>query len=200
MFFTKLILLFGILYMFTRSNPPYFPIEISRCIASNKESTIIFLTTVLTAATTSVFGDRITWNSSILLIFSGLIVLGAADDVSYWLLHMIGVGMVMIGILWNISRYNFGNYRHILFGIAIVLYFTRLIIKAYALYQWETNDFKKEVFKFPINILGYPEIMKKKAFDIMYTGKTNHPNTLKAFAYGGGVLQWIVFLLLSFCF
>ena len=193
MFFTKIVLLFGILYMFTQSNPPYFPIEISRCIASNKESTIIFLTTVLTAAITSVFIDRITWNPSILLIFSGLIVLGAADDVSYWLLHMIGVGMVMIGIVWNNSRYT-------LFGIAIVLYFTRIIIKCYALYQWEIHEYKKDVLRFPINILGYPEIMKKKAFDIMYTGKTEHPNTLKAFQYGGGVLQWIVFLLLSFCF
>ena len=192
MFYAKVVLLIGIcVVLFVTSEPPYFPIEISRCIASNTLSTVVFLCTVVASLICAYFTyPSLHKKHGILIAYNGLLFIGLFNDVDRWLMHMVGIGVMAAGIVIHIRGQKKMKQRNsIQHGIfVVVLYLFRIAVKVAAV---SINELKFDSDRFG----EIPTV----AFKIMHTGVAKHSETIHEFAWGGGFIQWIAFFVLSFC-
>jgi hypothetical protein len=182
----KLYLIVIVLVTVYFSNPPYFPIEISRCAASTPFANDIFSmgliqSFLIYAITAQKPGVPI--HISFFCIWLSLSIIGLFNDVDYWIMHMFGVTALVLSILWKIHQ---EQRTYSLLLSAVALYMTRFIIKAHALLFLEQVPFKN---------------LAKANFDIMF-GNTvvtvMNPRTLVAFQFAG-VFQWIFLGVLCWC-
>lgn len=146
---------------------PYFPIEISRVLATCPTAWRVFVMG---------FVVLVPWIPDWWSGLAWLCVMGIAimDDERYWGLHMTFLGFLGCTIL--------AKCRNIpvswpFLALAIGLYILRIVLKGLACLLFE---------RIPIQSL------LAKAMVIMLTGKTKSTLTLLIFQLGG-VLQWIVF-------
>ncbi len=193
MFYTKLYLLFGIIltivsaHLDSKSKLPYFPIEISRVAASSTKTLNLFRTTaVLVGPVMLLFGEL--EDTASLVVWAGLVLLAWFDDASHIVLHMCGVAILGVGSLMS-DKLNISTV-----AAAVIIYGARLVIKAGVLIGTGVV---------PIN-RGLVVNLTSKGLDIMFNGQTNLTNkqwVLIALMYKtAGVMQWIVFVLLSTLF
>lgn len=174
-FFTKLLLLGVVALVFIKSSPPYFPIEVSRCIASNHVATSIFVYgSIAVACFAMVIG------SEHVLTAVALLFIGYYDDVQHWAMHMVGVGL--LGIAAASLAYQQQNIAII--ASVVVLYGARLVVKFVAVVVYEGVS--------PWDLSA----VASAGFNIMYTGKCLAWQTLFAFKLCG-VMQWIVFVIIA---
>lgn len=95
----------------------YFPIEISR-MATGPVSYWIFLCGMIITC--------FLVPPKLLMASFGLLMLAVFDDVNHWGMHMIGVGVMALGILAAMLRQQ-SNYE--LAGYAALIYVTRIMLK-----------------------------------------------------------------------
>jgi hypothetical protein len=155
-----------------KSNIPYFPIEVSRILASSESAYWSFFVGLLIILFTSL--DY----SSPWQVCAWLIVMGIAifDDRQFWLLHMLLVGCLLALVLAKAM----GSTNQIyLLCMAMCLYAIRLVFKVGALYFLEGVALSD---------------CKEAALQIMFGSRSAarlHSGTVVAFQLGG-LLQWIV--------
>jgi hypothetical protein len=150
---------------------PYFPIEVSRLLASGWAawSTFVFGLAYI-GIKLFIFGP---WK----LLPTWFCIVGIAvfDDVSNWALHMTFVGL-MAGTI--VIRSIMSPQRLFVILCAAFVYASRLVLKLGAMVVLEG------------------EWTTAYGLEIMYTGQTKSPHTLLIFRVCG-VLQWVSFWMLA---
>ena len=162
---------------------PYWPIEVSRMAASGPVASSVFLAGALTlGATLHLCGQMTRMNVA---MWIALVVIARFDDINHLKLHMAGVAALgAIGIASMIR-----NSAAILpLTVAIALWGFRIVVKVMAVMVFERRTSIVEA--------------GKHAQTIMMQGPKGTcmlpEHTMPAF-YVGGVLQWVVFYVLSMC-
>ncbi len=193
MLYTKLYLLFTICvtviaaHLDFESTLPYFPIEISRVAASSKRTLNLFRMLALTVGPVMLLLGEMKDMASC-VVWLGLITLAWFDDVNHLLLHMLGVGILVIGSMLS-HKFNAGTILS-----ALLIYGIRLVIKATVLVTSGAVPITPRI------VLD----LTSKAFDAMFNGSANFTNEqwieIKPVYMTSGILQWVVFFLLSFMF
>lgn len=174
----KLYLIAVVLTTVYFSSPPYFPIEISRCAASGAHhifSMGLFESFLVYAATLK---QGVPLSPLVILIWAALSIIGFFNDVDHWLIHMIGVTILVVAVALKIKeeKRSFG-----VFWFAFAVYFSRFIFKAQALLFLEHADDPLQ-----------------HNFDIMFGHAAPlHPRTLLAFQFAG-FFQWIFLAMLLY--
>jgi hypothetical protein len=172
------------LYLFTVvlatlyvATPPYFPIEISRCAASNPMAhrmfslgmLILIPVYLLTANTQKDY-------ASMIPIINALSLIGTFNDVDHYEIHMLGV-VLLVTFVW-LKLYN-EKRSPTISAIGFAFYCVRFAIKLHAL--WFLENAASE---------SYAMIVQRN-FDIMFGHVwPRHPRTLVAFQFAG-LFQWI---------
>jgi hypothetical protein len=153
---------------------PYFPIEVSRMLASGVWAQRTFQVGVLFAF--FLYGLESKWHAIALVCCAGVSVF---DDVTYWALHMAWCGGMALAVFLHALG---DSWRLTVFFCALIVYGVRMAAKGWVLIVLEQATGLEDA------------VRKSKA--IMYTGVVRHPWTLVVFQ-GAGVVQWIVFLLFA---
>ncbi len=184
--FAKCIFAAWIVIMFNVATPPYFPIEISRCIASNERATNMFFWGFIISAFVVAGGEMrhsTTTDAHKLVLYVllfALFFIGYYDDVDHWFMHMLGVALLGATAVCAAYMQN----RWFVLGLAAVLYGMRIVIKSVAVVMYESSA--------GVTVKQVADI----SFRIMYTGQCDAWQTKVAFQLGG-VLQWASFAVLS---
>ncbi len=155
-----------------KSNAPYFPIEISRLAESHERAYIFLLMGTISSGFLGL-AQHHAISTEYAVAWLGLFILALFDDKDYWLVHMMGV-VVMIGaIIKQLETQYYG-----LLLVAIAIYISRIVAKLI----W-------------LSRMGEPlKDMKARAFRIMYGKETCPPGY---WFQWGGLGQWIsLFILL----
>lgn len=108
---------------------PYFPIEISRCASASERSLWIFrIGSILTSL--MLFYERGFWNH--LVACFGFIMLAWFDDVNYYVLHVAGVLIMMLGAIplvsWRVT------------ACALLVFGIRIVMKILMIVSFEKRD------------------------------------------------------------
>ncbi len=169
--------------LFYERTVPYFPIEISRTAASGKTSLLTFRVGILTIILSLLWTGQLTLITFLLWI--GLSIVAVFDDVSYWGLHMIGVGVVFV--IMTVHTFQHGAMMPIL--CALIIYGLRFVLDAGTLLYYEQCAF---------DITHFTTLHK----DIMYRGSIacKRPDIVIPVYRIGGLLQWTAFYALSLGF
>jgi hypothetical protein len=158
------------LWLDDRRTLPYFPIEISRMLATGPWAKRVF---ILGLGLLMVFYAH---DKPVYLIVCGEVLgLALVDDSVSWLGHMIFV-WAMLG---TIAIRAWTNGRTAAFLAAMALYGMRVLFKAVALWQ-----------------AGHGFFAFNKTLELMFTGKFPNDTVELAFQVSG-VVQWTVFGLLA---
>lgn len=173
----KLYLVTVVLATLYVATPPYFPIEISRCAASNPVAhrmfslgmLILIPVYFLTANTQKDY-------AYVMPILNALSLIGTFNDVENYELHMLGVIMFVVFVAFKIYS---EKRSPTIFAIGFAFYCVRFAIKLHALWFFENAASE-----------SYAMIVQRN-FDIMF-GRAwlPHPRTLVAFQFAG-LFQWI---------
>lgn len=146
---------------------PYFPIEISRVLASSRESTIIFLTGLVVLALVVPLKLLHPYHY---MAYVGVLIVGLVDDITSWWDHMLGVGLIGLAVLQRAYFYHTTLKDQLALAYAGGLFAMRVIVKLYMV---------RDVYLIQ---------------DIMING-TKDPVLLGTFQ-AAGVAQWMVFLII----
>lgn len=158
------------LWLDDRRTLPYFPIEISRMLATGPWAKLVFILGVGLLA-----WYRVQYNTAHFLVCACMIGLALVDDSVSWLGHMVFVWM-MLGTI-AVSAWH--NGRTVAFIATMGLYGLRVLFKAIAMRQ-----------------AGYGFFAFNKGLELMLTGKFPNDTIELAFQVGG-LVQWTVFGLLA---
>jgi hypothetical protein len=161
----------ALLSLLTVESTPYYPIEVSRMLAQSHGATLLFATIM---SFPLAFG-YVTQTNGALISIGGVVVIGIADDVNYFIIHMIGVCIIGAGML--LRSWELNNFMPVL--LCAVIWSARLVVKLATVYLFEeaTDDIW--------NIL-------RLAQRIMLNGGANSRWTMGAFRLAG-LGQWLVF-------
>ena len=176
---------------------PYFPIEVSRTAATTPLNRWLFPLGVLSLVPVACLADGATHTqlARIAPSWLGLALLAWFDDSSHLFLHMLGVALMLLGVVyarnydyvWGVKRFSLWQLpRHNTFLIrGVALYAFRVLLKVVAVALLESDSWSPVAIGWRAN-----EIMQG-------TSDALHPRiTLNVFRLCG-VLQWAVFVLLS---
>lgn len=175
--------------LFVDKKVPYFPIEVSRMAASGPVALLVFrIGCCSLLITTSVFDG--TPSPTILLLCISLAVIAVVDDVTSWIVHMMGVLGLFVSACIQVHSKPVLLYTCLL--PAGLIYITRVILKGLAVHFLERKQTMATLFDSDVmrgNVIYAADIMfgKRKA---IYT------ETALLFSLGG-FLQWVVFLFLA---
>lgn len=194
---------------FGETRAPYFPIEISRTAAANSFSYAALLCGAVTMALhfpqlSTNQSTNATW--AMIWAWFGFILVAACDDVTSWVLHMIGVGMLVSGasILCYISNdYNESARQAaiICMSCCCLLFLLRLVLKTLVVVGVELEH-SVTSFRtwesFVLNKGGLRTSVVQKSMDIMYNGPTSckYPQYTMVIFKAAGVMQWLFFWML----
>ena len=170
--------------LFKETTLPYFPIEISRTAATGDLNKTLFPLGILSLGIT--FWMTGEFKLQYLLSWIGLFILSYFDDEKYFLLHMFGVFIMIVGVIL-IGLYSKTRYADLIIVLcAMIIYAVRVIMKLLVVMLLEVNA--NDMFNF---------IKIKQVIDqIMFAGICQYPlQTLTVFRICG-VLQWIIFVML----
>jgi len=118
-------------------------------------------------------------NINYAIVVCGASMVAYYPDHTHWLLHMLGLFIMLIGIFLEAAR----SYKALLlFFLACVIFVARIVLKLAAIYLWEDSDW-----------IRYMKIMYDQ-------NAAQDQRTIFVFSYGGGVLQWISLFTMSFVF
>lgn len=173
---------------------PYFPIEISRTAATTALNRWVFPLGVLLLVPVAlrVDGPRTRSPMRFTVAWLGLFMLAWFDDKHYWLLHMIGVGLMILSLLSACGKWNGGSLgmellwqNERLIG-GLVLYAVRVVLKVAVVVLFEAQS------------LTAPALLLAKVQAIALHGAsaTQGPFTLSVFRLCG-VVQWLAFWLFA---
>jgi hypothetical protein len=182
-------------------NLPYFPIEISRTGAKGFSNMIFSYGSIPLLITMYMDG----YNIGKILILISLFIITFNNDSTYLMRHQLGVLFLAMSFLYNIIGSENRKPNIMIFMTCIILYLIRLVAKSSFVL---ILVFNKEIFSF----YTWYEFLTTKQFglvyeackDIMYNGEQS--NYLIGNLYTeyiihifrlGGILQWIMFYLLS---
>ena len=173
---------------------PYFPIEISRTAATTALNRWVFPLGVLllVPVVLRIDGPRTRSPMRFTVAWSGLFMLAWFDDKHHWLLHTIGVAVMVVGLLVACGKWNgvspgmellWQNERLI---AGLVLYAVRVVLKVTVMVLFEAQS------------LIAPSLLLAKGQAIALHGAsaTQGPFTLSVFRLCGA-LQWSAFWLLA---
>lgn len=162
---------------------PYFPIEISRTAQSSTINLWLFPLCVMILPCLMVFCGE--FHTKYIISLSGLVLLALFDDKRHWLMHIIGVVVMIMGTFYSILYSGESRGRFVLLCCAFILYVTRIAMKAFIVAFVEIHSFSVSA-------------IMTKSMDIMYYGALycQYPQyTIPVFQIGG-LLQWIVFYMI----
>ena len=163
-------LLLGAMFGISWKKLPYFPIEISRAMASSKEALLVIrVTSPFLWFLCQNWYDRAAWACFLVVAFF--------DDVNYWVPHMIGVA----GMAAVTARLVLGT-DGTLFWIAAALYAFRAALRYASVWLVEGVP---------------PARVHQRVREIERTGYTPSPFVLNAFRVSGFIQWTIVPLVLS---
>jgi hypothetical protein len=170
------------------STLPYFPIEISRTVASSFWSKTVFTIGILSLS------FYLSETLSLFPLWSGLCIVAIFDDFHYWYLHMFGALSLFPGALFHVLIKNgtIPQLKMATFACAVSIYVLRLVLKFIIIFVVELD-----ISVFQMMDISYWELVISRAKYIMYNGSTNKV-TLAVFRVAG-VMQWLVFYLLYHC-
>jgi hypothetical protein len=153
---------------------PYFPIEISRMLATGPWASRVFLTYV--ALFTAYCGASNPWHLSM-----GLLVLGVGlfDDVHHRAIHMGCVYALIVLVAWRVWLLSPDKLGVV--GCAILLYACRIAMKIIAVWVQDRADLPDGMVAFHDRVL-----------QLMMDGKGATPETMIMLMVGG-LLQWTSF-------
>ncbi len=162
-----------------RRTLPYFPIEISRQLATGHHAANVFLCILIIIA--FVYGYSDPWRLLACVCTFG--VVAVPDNVS-WLGHMACVwtllGLVAVRTVWLAATASI-----VPVVVALALYAVRILIKVAALNYWEG-----------IALLDVKRLFTRSQEIMTNDRPTQHEWVLLAFQLGG-VIQWTAFLLMA---
>lgn len=180
MFSASLLLLLSITYtllMGLAFDPPapYFPIEISRVLATGPHAYWSFIVTTL------LLFPWVPHTWSAMTSWACVLGIGIVDDKTSWLVHMLFVA----GIFVAATAAAMSSREHLfILCVAACLYMARLVFKAGAVALFELQSWSLAA-------------IKDRSMHIMYgTAVCKSQATLLVFQLGG-VLQWVVLWLVS---
>jgi hypothetical protein len=179
--FCKIFFTWAIVGIFYHATPPYFPIEISRCLASNAFVTRTFFFALAALPVAASRFDRLSLadvTRAHVITYAALWAIAGFDDVEHWALHMLGVALLGVGALRMAWTHN----KMDVIVVAGLVYASRLVLKVVVLVWFEGVRSLHEIGAVAANI--------------MYTGQCVSPHTLTVFK-ACGVLQWGVFVIVS---
>lgn len=163
---------------------PYFPIEISRTAATGELNKTLFPLGILSLGVT--FWMTGEFKLQYILSWIGLIILSYFDDKNYFLLHMFGVFIMIVGVIL-IGLYSKTRYADLIIVLcAIMIYAVRVVMKLLVVIILEVNS--NDMF----NFIKIKQVIEQ----IMFEGICRYPvHTLIVFRICG-LLQWILFAML----
>jgi hypothetical protein len=155
-------LILGCVFAVSWSKLPYFPIEVSRAIASSDKSLLVLrvLGLVLVVLCQNAH-DIAAWACFMIVVY--------ADDVNYWTLHMMGVAGIAA------VSYSIENSFSV-FVRAALLYALRVCLRGSAVWLLEGTP-----------LLQVP----KRVLQIGYDGKSESRLLLAVFRLSG-LIQWVI--------
>jgi hypothetical protein len=187
LFYTKILLLLFVLIIqsvaLLYGAVPYFPIEISRTAEASPINLWLFPLCVIILPCLMLLCHE--FHNKYIISLIGLILLALFDDKRHWLMHMIGIFIMVLGTFVIILYSGEARERCMLLCCALMLYVTRVVMKAFIVATVELNTFSLQAIFI-------------KSMDIMYEGASycQYPQyTLPVFQIGG-LLQWIVFYII----
>ena len=179
-------LMMAVIFRECENATPYFPIEISRCLACNRQSTVYFLGALYLYFVLALMTNA-RFTSGRIIAFIGVAILGAVNDRVSWTAHMLGVAIAVAGAIVHVLQTSSKNaHTRLLCLAALIIYGLRLLMKVAAVVSWE-NMFYHPLY----NTTAYVTEIASKAMLIMQTSQCIDTRTLSVFAYGGGLLQWV---------
>ena len=160
---------------------PFFPIEISRTAASSSLSYLVFNVGILSFIVTVLLVGLFDWN--IFLLWIGLSIISIYDDVNHLNAH--NLGLVVVAIAAIIRSYTINKWMMSI--AAFIVFVCKIIVKVLPMYYCEVSSIHD---------------IHHRSLEIMYYGseKSLHPNITIPILQVSGVLQWLLFYLLSFVF
>jgi hypothetical protein len=149
---------------------PYYPIEVSRMLAQSSVATGLFAFIV---SVPLVVGHVVPTTGALVSV-AGVAVIVVASDVDYYVAHMLGVGVIGVGVLMKALETN----NVALVPLAAVIWTLRIVFKLVTVWLFEEAE---TVWDIP-----------SRAQSIMLHGNPKSAWTLAAFKLGG-FGQWLVF-------
>jgi hypothetical protein len=162
---------------------PYFPIEISRTIATDPTAGFVFRSGIASVLGTMWFTNVLTKQTFALWV--SLMVIAFFDDNKYWWTHMLGVAMLMIVSTYRVKEK--GEEALVILTASFALFVFRILMKIVVVMMWELPHLHNES-RFIDSVIG--------AYDGVMTATHRSAKSLLMFKLGG-VLQWVVFWLVS---
>jgi len=177
LFLTLKVLYVGIILgAVAMSSPPYFPIEISRCLAS-LDNTIFKYGSMILSALVALLCFR---NRIALLFCLSMFFIIFFDDTNHFYLHMVGVALLAVTIA--LRAHQTKRYHPLV--LSAFLYLIRLPLKVLAVWLLEDQSIG--------NWASY-------SLEVMQTGVVKNQVTLNIFSFCG-ILQWACFVAASVIF
>lgn len=164
------------LYLDDRATLPYFPIEVSRMLATGPAATSAFLVVVCLIA---LFTDDL-WHRVACVCVTGVAMV---PDNKYWLGHMACVWALLLLVIASVWHADASSQWTV--AAALGLYGLRTLIKSIVLVRYEGlpwYDLKQH---------------HQRSQEIMLNTRTTLYTPVMYAHYVGGLLQWASFLLLS---
>lgn len=179
---------------------PYFPIEVSRTIASGPLPTLVFRLGVWSLGLSLCWTRTLTWNTAALWL--SVVWIAEFDDVRHWALHMMGVGMLFAACTFSSVQHR-GTAALLPLGAAFTIYVLRILLKLAAVLLFLVEEWPMSNGTPSTTLVNVGRVGFDKSMDIMYRGAVACPRSyehvLPMFKLGG-VLQWAAFYALSFAF
>jgi hypothetical protein len=168
---------------------PYYPIEISRTIASDPLPGSVFRAGIISMLGTMWLTNALTKQTFALWI--SLLVIAFFDDDKYWLLHMIGVAMM--GCVCSYSILLRGSPAFLTMAAGGLIFAFRIVMAAIAVMTFEMKKSERFVSwkQYWFNVA----VVYNRA---MFEGPRS-PDSHMMFQMKG-VLQWVVFWMLASLF
>lgn len=162
-----------------RQKAPYYPIEISRIVASDPHVALFFRWALFVLPLLAYFFPLhpSIYSPLLWLAYGALQLITFWDDVDYYGVHMAGV--LLLGLSFGAYTIVRATHEHMLLIIlALLMWLLRLVLKGACVYFIEDNG---DVWACSQNI--------------MYKGECRYPESTLFMFKVAGVMQWMVFFI-----
>ena len=196
MFYTKLHLFLTVVAvqvaaLLVDRSTPYWPIEISRMAASGPVALLAFRTGALALGAPLAMDGA--WSRPVLLLWLAMVIIACVDDVTSWLVHMMGVALLGVSACWQ--TYTLGRRATPILLAAAFVFAIRLVLKASTVWWNEVGGHARPLSSL-LDATTFHGIVSHSAALMFGTRTFKSPWTRAAFSVGGA-LQWVVFAILS---
>jgi hypothetical protein len=180
---------------FTVGTAPYFPIELSRMLATSRLTEWTFRVLLFTILYQQ--WAVITWLR--LITWWCVFAVGLFDDVRFYKTHMAAVWSMALCIGVQCVLADNWAVRLAVYGVAMCLFVLRTLIKWLAVELLEPCDYVP-ISHAHLYVQATSRFVHQHRVSqhIMFTGKPSHPLTLRVFQVAG-VMQWIALYLFVLC-